>query len=129
MPHRRFFPEDPKDGCRLIGSLGINKVAGNFHITAGKTLPLPRGHAHLAIFMDESDYNFTHRINKFSFGDAAPGIIQPLEGDEKIASKNQYTYQYFITVVPTVINTYSHRGSSFQYSVAEQSREIAHSKV
>ena len=25
-----------KDGCRFHGSLTVNKVAGNFHITAGK---------------------------------------------------------------------------------------------
>lgn len=128
MPQRQFFPNTMKDACRLTGSLGINKVAGNFHITAGKTIPLPRGHAHLAVFMDDKDYNFTHRINKFSFGEPAPGIIHPLEGDEQIADKNHMTYQYFVTVVPTIVNTYSHRGSSFQYSVAEQAREISHEK-
>lgn len=128
MPQRRFFPNTMKDACRLTGSLGINKVAGNFHITAGKTIPLPRGHAHLAVFMDDKDYNFTHRINKFSFGEPAPGIIHPLEGDEQIADKNHMTYQYFVTVVSTIVNTYSHRGSSFQYSVAEQAREISHEK-
>lgn len=128
MPQRRFFPNTMKDACRLTGSLGINKVAGNFHITAGKTIPLPRGHAHLAVFMDDKDYNFTHWINKFSFGEPAPGIIHPLEGDEQIADKNHMTYQYFVTVVPTIVNTYSHRGSSFQYSVAEQAREISHEK-
>lgn len=39
------------------------------------------------------------------------------------------SYQYFITVVPTYVNTYSYRGSTFQYSVSEQAREIAHDKV
>ncbi|XP_068249423.1 endoplasmic reticulum-Golgi intermediate compartment protein 2 [Palaemon carinicauda] len=128
MPRRLFFPDTPTDACQLTGSLGINKVAGNFHITAGKTIPLPRGHAHLAVFMEDSDYNFTHRINKFSFGEPAPGIIHPLEGDEQIALKNHMTYQYFITVVPTMVNTYSHYGTSFQYSVSEQSREISHAQ-
>jgi len=31
----------------------LNKVAGNFHITAGKSVPLLRGHAHLTAFMDK----------------------------------------------------------------------------
>lgn len=39
------------------------------------------------------------------------------------------SYQYFITVVPTYVSTYSYRGSTFQYSVSEQSREIAHDKA
>lgn len=55
----------------------------------GKTIPLPRGHAHLAVFMDDKDYNFTHRINKLSFGDPAPGIVHPLEGDEEVADKSK----------------------------------------
>ena len=33
-------------------------MAGNFHVTAGKSLPLMRGHAHLAAMMGERDYNF-----------------------------------------------------------------------
>ncbi|XP_076035126.1 endoplasmic reticulum-Golgi intermediate compartment protein 2 [Oratosquilla oratoria] len=126
MPSRREFPAREMDACRLHGSLTTHKVAGNFHITAGKTIQLPRGHAHLAVFMDDSDYNFTHRIDKFSYGHPAPGIIHPLEGDEQITHKNMMTYQYFVIVVPTKVSTYSHRGNTFQYSVAEQSREISH---
>lgn len=128
MPSRRVIPERSKDGCRVHGSLGINKVAGNFHITAGKTLPLPRGHAHLAVFMEDTDYNFTHRIDKFSFGDPAPGIIHPLEGDELIAKTHFMTFQYFLTAVPTHVNTYSYRGNTYQYSVSQQEREISHDK-
>lgn len=41
--------------------------------------------------MTSRDYNFTHRINKFSFGEESPGIVQPLDGDEKIAEdSNKY---------------------------------------
>jgi len=29
-------PAAVKNGCRFHGSLTVNKVAGNFHITAGK---------------------------------------------------------------------------------------------
>jgi hypothetical protein len=31
------------------------------------------------------------RIEKFSFGDAVAGIIQPLEGDEKISDISKFT--------------------------------------
>lgn len=34
--------------------------------------------------MSEQDYNFSHRINRFSFGDPSPGIVHPLEGDELV---------------------------------------------
>ena len=32
----------------------------------------------------------SHRIDKFSFGSPQGGIVQPLEGDEKIANKSEY---------------------------------------
>lgn len=90
MPERSHTPDTPHDACRIYGSLILNKVAGNFHITAGKSLSLPRGHIHISVFMTENDYNFTHRINKLSFGDQGPGIIHPLDGDEKIADNSKF---------------------------------------
>ena len=87
---RSVIPSTPSDACRIFGSLILNKVAGNFHITAGHSLALPRGHIHISAFMSESDYNFTHRINRFSFGDPSPGIVHPLEGDEKITDRSKW---------------------------------------
>ena len=77
-------PSTPSDTCRLFGSLILNKVAGNFHITAGHSLMLPRDHIHISAFMFELDYSFTHRINRFSFGDPNPGIVHHLEGVKKL---------------------------------------------
>jgi hypothetical protein len=34
--YREDRPHTKPDGCRLHGTLTVNKVAGNFHITAGK---------------------------------------------------------------------------------------------
>eukprot|EP00118_Oscarella_pearsei_P007426 m.36416 g.36416 ORF g.36416 m.36416 type:complete len:121 (+) comp32248_c0_seq10:484-846(+) len=39
------------DACRISGSMEIKKIAGNFHITAGKSVPHPRGHAHMSAFI------------------------------------------------------------------------------
>jgi len=42
---------DSLDACRVHGVVKVNKVAGNLHITAGKSLPLVGGgHAHLNFF-------------------------------------------------------------------------------
>jgi len=122
------FDRGPASGCRLHGTLVLNKVAGNFHLTAGKTLPLPRGHAHIAAFMSDRDYNFSHRIYKFSFGESMPSVILPLEGDEKIAQSNHMSYQYFIQVVPTLVRTHFRTYKTYQYSVRELAREIDHDK-
>lgn len=90
---RRVQPDDPHDACRIHGSLSLNKVSGNFHVTAGKSVPLMRGHAHLTAFMGPQDYNFSHRVDRFSFGDAHGSIIQPLEGEEKISETSQFPQQ------------------------------------
>ena len=130
--------------------MSLNKVEGNFHITAGKSVPLLRGHAHLSGFMDEKEYNFTHRIDQFGFGKPHAGIVHPLAGDEKIATKSKFffhviillqfflsrcyicgyyfpdymNYQYFIQIVPTDIQTLIGSWPTFQYSVKEQAREV-----
>lgn len=90
LPERTIKPNKPYDACRVHGSLTLNKVAGNFHITAGKSIHFASGHIHIQNLFDEVPLNFSHRINRFSFGDATSGIVHPLEGDEKILedSKN-----------------------------------------
>lgn len=118
-------PYDP-DACRIYGTLVLNKVAGNFHITAGRSLSLPRGHVHISTLM--SDFNFTHRIHRFSFGDPSPGIVHPLEGDEKITTSNMMLYQYFIDVVPTEVETFLTPVYTYQYSVKDHERPIDHNK-
>ena len=85
--------------------MSLNKVEGNFHITAGKSVPLLRGHAHLSGFMDEKEYNFTHRIDQFGFGKPHAGIVHPLAGDEKIATKSKFFFhvitllQFFLSII------------------------------
>ena len=146
MPERRLKPASAPDACRVHGSLTLNKVAGNFHVTAGKVLPIAGAHAHMTGFMDRADYNFSHRIEKLSFGDNHAGIIQPLEGDEKITdisndrslqsrpSHSQTNYldfvniQYFIEIVPTEIMGFTGMKTTYQYSVKEHVRPIDHDK-
>lgn len=49
MPFKQNIKNNLYDSCRLSGSLIVNKVSGNFHIAAGKYLPLPIGHAHISL--------------------------------------------------------------------------------
>ncbi|XP_060520120.1 endoplasmic reticulum-Golgi intermediate compartment protein 2 [Cylas formicarius] len=128
LPPRSDQPDRPHDACRIYGSFILNKVAGNFHITAGKSIHLPRGHIHISSFMFDVDYNFTHRINKFSFGDSSPGIVHPLEGDEQIIDNAMTVVNYFIEVVPTTVKTFLNTVSTYQYSVKELKRPIDHAK-
>lgn len=40
-------------------------------------------------------YNFSHRIDHLSFGELIPGIINPLDGTEKIASDRKWVSIFF----------------------------------
>uniref|UniRef100_A0A3B4YQF3 Endoplasmic reticulum-Golgi intermediate compartment protein n=1 Tax=Seriola lalandi dorsalis TaxID=1841481 RepID=A0A3B4YQF3_SERLL len=112
--------------CRIHGHLYVNKVAGNFHITVGKSIPHPRGHAHLAALVSHDTYNFSHRIDHLSFGEEIPGIINPLDGTEKVTADSNHMFQYFVTIVPTKLNTYQVSADTHQYSVTERERVINH---
>lgn len=124
LPERTIKPNKPFDACRVHGSLTLNKVAGNFHITAGKSIHFASGHIHISNLFDEVPLNFSHRINRFSFGEATSGIVHPLEGDEKILNESSTSAQYFIEVVPTDIYSFMSHVKTFQYSVKENIRPI-----
>ncbi|XP_013144795.1 PREDICTED: endoplasmic reticulum-Golgi intermediate compartment protein 2 isoform X1 [Papilio polytes] len=128
VPPRKNRPNRRPDACRLHGVLTLNKVAGNFHITAGKSLHLPTGHIHLNMLFDDTPQNFSHRIHRLSFGNPANGIIYPLEGDEKITNEQNMLYQYFVEVVPTDVEITLDSIKTFQYSVKELERPVSHSK-
>lgn len=120
------FAGKDHDACRIYGNVEVNKVAGNFHVTAGKSIPHPRGHAHLSALVSELNYNFSHRIDLLSFGDPHPGIINPLDGDLLTTDQGYHMYQYYIKIVPTYINTFRHNMKAHQYSVTQRSRPINH---
>ncbi|NXL46846.1 ERGI2 protein, partial [Podilymbus podiceps] len=126
LPPREDNSLQSPDACRIHGHLYVNKVAGNFHITVGKAIPHPRGHAHLAALVSHESYNFSHRIDHLSFGELIPGIINPLDGTEKIASDHNQMFQYFITVVPTKLHTHKISAETHQFSVTERERVINH---
>ena len=104
LPERKEQPTTPHDACRVHGSLTLNKVAGNFHVTAGKVLPIMGAHAHMTGFMETRDYNFSHRIEKLSFGENHAGIIQPLEGDEKLTDISNNIINYSDTLLYILVS-------------------------
>ncbi|XP_069021061.1 endoplasmic reticulum-Golgi intermediate compartment protein 2-like isoform X2 [Embiotoca jacksoni] len=126
LPPREGASMEPLHACRIHGHVYVNKVAGNLHITVGKPIHHPQGHAHIAAFVSHETYNFSHRIDHLSFGEEIPGIINPLDGTEKITRNNNQMFQYFITVVPTRLNTYKIAADTHQFSVTERERVINH---
>ena len=104
LTYLQEFEGEDFNACRVHGSIEVNKVAGNFHFTAGKSIPHPRGHAHLSSLVSELNYNFSHRIDLLSFGTPHPGILNPLDGDLMITKNAYHMYQYYIKIVPTNVS-------------------------
>lgn len=120
-------PETKYDACRLHGTLGINKVAGVLHLVGGAQPVVGLFEDHWMIELRRMPANFTHRINRLSFGQYSRRIVQPLEGDETIIQEEATTVQYFLKVVPTEIRQTFSTINTFQYSVTENVRKLGES--
>ncbi|XP_076960217.1 uncharacterized protein LOC143636525 [Bidens hawaiensis] len=120
--------DEEGEGCTMFGSLEVKKVAGNFRFVKSfhlENLHLP----HDVKDFKEDSYNITHKINKLSFGDDYPGIINPLDGVHWFQKIPNGMYQYFIKVVPTVYTPL--RGAVIrtnQFSVTEYYKDPDNSK-
>ncbi|XP_016948273.1 endoplasmic reticulum-Golgi intermediate compartment protein 2 [Drosophila biarmipes] len=117
-------PENKFDACRLHGTLGINKVAGVLHLVGGAQPVVGLFEDHWMIELRRMPANFTHRINRLSFGQYSRRIVQPLEGDETIIQEEATTVQYFLKVVPTEIHQTFSTINTFQYAVTENVRKL-----
>ncbi|XP_019461974.1 PREDICTED: endoplasmic reticulum-Golgi intermediate compartment protein 3-like [Lupinus angustifolius] len=112
--------DEEGEGCNIHGSLELSKVAGNFHFATGKSF------LHSAIFLadllalQDSHFNISHTVNKLSFGNHYPGLVNPLDGVKWVQGPTPGIYQYFIKVVPTIYTDIRGRvTNSNQYSVTE----------
>jgi len=113
---------DIKEGCRIVGALEVNKVAGNFHLAPGKAFQSAAGQlVHEFKPFDTHFYNVSHSIHSLSFGVHYPNRVNPLDGAQAILSSGSGVFQYYVKVVPT---TYSFANGkelqTCQYSVTDQ---------
>ncbi|RDW81997.1 hypothetical protein BP6252_03109 [Coleophoma cylindrospora] len=111
------------DSCRIYGSFFVNKVQGDFHITA-------RGHGYqeMGQHLDHNAFNFSHIVNELSFGLFYPSLLNPLDKTIATTPNHFHKFQYFLSVVPTI---YSAGRDIFtnQYAVTEQSHMVGDRSV
>ena len=86
------------NACRLHGSFKVKKLAGNFHITTGRSIPHPQGHAHLNVYVPKDAVNYSHRIDQLAFGPPIQGILNPLDAAYQITQQRSHQYQYYMQV-------------------------------
>lgn len=95
----RFFSEgthvnEEMPACHIYGTIPINRVSGDFHITAKGRAYMDRERT-----PDEA-LNFTHYISEFSFGDFYPYMDNPLDMTYQVTDDQRHTYHYKLNVVP-----------------------------
>lgn len=115
------------EGCRLHGYLEVNRVAGNFHISPGKSYELGHMHVHdMAAFGTGVKYNLTHTINHLSFGENYPGQIFPLDKLYVYADAVEMVFQYYLKIVPTTyIKLTGELLKTNQFSVTKHQKKLA----
>ncbi|ORY76315.1 endoplasmic reticulum vesicle transporter-domain-containing protein, partial [Protomyces lactucae-debilis] len=120
-PWRRVRERKDGKACRLYGTMQVNHVAGDLHITA-------EGIGYMSnrrVAFEE--LNFTHRIDELSFGPYYPKLKNPLDGTHADAAHAFHRFQYFVNIVPTTYESRGRRIETNQYAVTESSLSTAES--
>ena len=79
---------EKKEGCRLYGRMHVQRVAGNFHISAHAEDYETLQHAFGAV----NKINISHTITHLSFGAGYPGLVNPLDGVARSGSDDEFHY-------------------------------------
>ncbi|KAF6149104.1 hypothetical protein GIB67_038887 [Kingdonia uniflora] len=115
--------EEEGEGCNIYGFLEVNKVAGNFHFAPGKSFQQSNVHVHDLLVFQKDSFNISHKINRLTFGEYFPGVVNPLDGVQWVQETANGMYQYFIKVVPTMYtDIFGDTIQSNQFSVTEHFR-------
>jgi len=108
------------EGCQVYGHLLVNKVAGNFHFAPGKSFQSHHNHVHDLQPFKVGVFNVTHYIHRISFGKDFPGIVNPLDGVDKVIDNGSGMFKYFVKIVPTIYETLDGETiNTNQFSVTE----------
>ncbi|CAH2355308.1 ER-derived vesicles protein Erv41p [[Candida] railenensis] len=99
--------------CHIFGSIPVNQVKGDFHITAKGLGYRDRHH------VSKEALNFSHVINEFSFGEFYPFIDNPLDQTGKVTDEKFIAYKYYTQVVPTEYQRLGITIDTNQYSLTE----------
>ncbi|XP_073010887.1 uncharacterized protein [Typha latifolia] len=122
--------DEEGEGCNVYGFLEVNKVAGNFHFAPGKSFQQSNMHVHDLLPFQKDSFNISHKINRLTFGEYFPGVLNPLDGAQWMQQTPYGMYQYFIKVVPTVYTDINGRTiQSNQFSVTEHYRSDENARI
>ena len=118
--YSEHLDEQRKEGCRIEGSIRVNKVVGNFHFAPGKSFSNGNMHVHdLENYYNSQgvEHTFSHTIHHLRFGPELPDSVikrvgkkglawsehhlNPLDDTTQNTEEKGYNYMYFVKVVST----------------------------
>jgi thiol-disulfide isomerase/thioredoxin len=122
--HVQKVREHKEEGCLILGTVWVNRVPGNFHVTA-------KSGTH---DFDPKTTNVSHVVHHFSFGPALPSRvirhlppdvsrnINPLDGRTFVSDQDHVTHEHYIKIVSTHYrvgkDSLFNRGDSLGYQMA-----------
>ena len=98
-------------GCNIAGFLMVERVKGNFHFSPGGTTRVGFKLLHTFTTQQELEYDVTHQIHQFSFGDPVADDYRfdtahthPLDKRVYIVPRNMLSrMRYFVKAIPVVL--------------------------
>jgi len=108
MPHEDLVIKEieNQEGCQIFGHFYVNKVPGNFHLSAHAYGRLVQKISSQGYFR----FDLSHTVNHLSFGDDkelknikktfTEGVLNPIDGVKKTDSDRKL-YEYYLKIVPT----------------------------
>ncbi|KAJ1907227.1 ER-derived vesicles protein erv46 [Coemansia sp. IMI 209127] len=115
--------EQAGEGCRMRGFIEVNRISGSFHVLAGESIKHAGERMH-TYYDYMPTYDFSHAINRLSFGKEFSSQSNPLDGAAKTAVSPRAQFQYFTSIVGSEIRFLD--GSvlhSNQYSATELTKD------
>lgn len=113
-------------GCRVKGSITVNKVSGNVHVALGHSVIQKGKHVHQFDAHDVGGgFNTSHEIHFIRFGEHAEGMSYPLDGVTKTVKAGAFMFHYYAKLVPTLfVDPYGSEVYTNQYTVTETGKNV-----
>lgn len=117
------YNEALKEGCRIQGKVLLSRVPGELHFSSGKKLESD-GVLDISLFR-ENRFDFSHKINRISFGESTEVAVDPLRGlMVTLSPDDNITYSYYLKLVPYQLNYKNGtKSSGFHLSATRHQRK------
>lgn len=121
--HSSNFAEQTGEGCRAEGYVMVNKVPGNFHVSA-------HGKQNLVMQYLGGNINVAHSIHELWFGEVEfkgnhdyEGQVHPLNGMSNLDGGSMH-YEYFLDIVPTTYKKGRGTETGYQFTANMHKQEL-----